>query len=201
LSKKLKLESGRKYKIGLASKLIDLSTERIRQISENEKFGLVIEKTSGGHRLFTKEQIEIVLAIHNKYQDNWDEDQISSWLKGMGPETFVSHQPTPAVEMDIEELKRLYIEQAKELEDVKKVVKDQQEVISGFKQLLDNDPDAYFQKQIALHFEKNKDQIVTATIRGIQEEKKRKALEEYEENKNKKPEGIFPKLFNKLFSK
>lgn len=201
MSEQLKLESGRKYKIGQAAKLIGLSSERIRQISENEKFGLEIEKTDKGHRLFTKKQIEIILGIHNKFQDKWDADQISAWLRGVGPETFVSHEPVPAIEMDIEELKRLYIEQAKELQDLKKQVQDQSEVISGFQKLLGDNPDAYFQNQVALHFEKNKDQIVTATIRGIQEEKKRKALEEYEENKNKKPEGIFPKLINKLFSK
>lgn len=48
-----------------------------------KSFNIQLEKTEGGHRRFTKENIEILLAIKEKRDvQNWSIKQIQSWMNG-----------------------------------------------------------------------------------------------------------------------
>lgn len=59
----------------------NLSNDLIR-LYQNE-FNIQVDRTKGGHRRFSKENIEMLLAIREKIQDqNWSYDQVRSWLNG-----------------------------------------------------------------------------------------------------------------------
>lgn len=204
MSEQLKLTSGKKYKPVEVSKITGWSDSRIRQVCNN--FNIEVEKTANnGHRRFTKEQVELLLGIRDKYKDGWSEDNIEDWVKGKEDTTFYSRQTNTASETEVEQLKEAMKLMSEKMKEQENRITEQEKTLLKIGEMFPNGMEAFLQErvaeQVAIQLEREKDQIVTSTIRKIQENKKQQALEEYEEQKAQEPESIFSKLRNKFFSK
>lgn len=69
------------YKIGEVTELTGLSEDQIRDYVE--EFNIQIERTKGGHRRFTKENVETLLTIKSKLTDQmWSFEQVKRWMNG-----------------------------------------------------------------------------------------------------------------------
>lgn len=69
------------YKIGEVTELTGLSEDQIRDYVE--EFNIQIERTKGGHRRFTKENVETLMTIKSKLTDQmWSFEQVKRWFNG-----------------------------------------------------------------------------------------------------------------------
>ncbi|SED17953.1 MerR family transcriptional regulator [Paenibacillus sp. GP183] len=63
------------------SDITGLSDDLIRLYEKN--FNIQVSRTNGGHRRYSKENVELLNAIKKKIQEqNWSYDQVSGWLNG-----------------------------------------------------------------------------------------------------------------------
>lgn len=69
------------YKIGEVVELTGLSEDQVRDYVD--EFNIQIERTKGGHRRFTKENIEILITIKKKLTEQmWSFQQVRRWING-----------------------------------------------------------------------------------------------------------------------
>ncbi|MCC2425450.1 MerR family transcriptional regulator [Bacillus wiedmannii] len=75
------MEENKEYSLKEVTKVTGLSSDLLR-IYEKE-FNLQINRTQGGHRRYTEEDINQLVTIKKKIQDlNWSYKQVRNWLNG-----------------------------------------------------------------------------------------------------------------------
>ncbi|HDR7220621.1 TPA: MerR family transcriptional regulator [Bacillus cereus] len=75
------MEENKEYSMKEVSKVTGLSSDLLR--TYEKEFNLQINRTQGGHRRYTEEDINQLVTIKKKIQDlNWSYKQVRSWLNG-----------------------------------------------------------------------------------------------------------------------
>jgi DNA-binding transcriptional MerR regulator len=71
----------REYKPAEVSKILDISTDLLRKWAV--EFNIPYETTDKGHRRYSKENVEVLIAISRKIKEqNWSWDQVKAWRNG-----------------------------------------------------------------------------------------------------------------------
>lgn len=74
-------EEQNEYKMKEVSELTGLSNDLLRVYEE--EFNLQINRTNGGHRRYTEDDINKFISIKKKIQEqNWSYKKVRSWLNG-----------------------------------------------------------------------------------------------------------------------
>lgn len=85
-----------------AAKIVGVDAELLK-IWSNE-FSILTERTEGGHRRYSKENIEELQAIKERlHEQNWSYDQIRAWRNGE-LEVFVAKEQTSELEKKMDKL-------------------------------------------------------------------------------------------------
>lgn len=75
------MEQNQDFSLKETSDITGLSNDLLR-LYEKE-FNLQVARTKGGHRRYTKQNIELLLSIKQKIQDQrWSYKQVSAWING-----------------------------------------------------------------------------------------------------------------------
>jgi DNA-binding transcriptional MerR regulator len=184
------------YSMKEVSDYTNLSNDLIR-LYQNE-FNIQVERTKGGHRRFSKENIELLLAIKEKIQDqNWSYDQVRAWLNGERfpfKEQEVKSNLEKKLEKMLEEMEDFKESQemlvnvnkqlVQRLEEQSKVFEEQRKVNTELLEIIKNQDNNILKLESNLESKiKSRDESVLKQIKEVQEEKKSK--------------GFFQKLFSK----
>ena len=162
--------------------------------------------TNGGHRRFTKQNVEMLIAIKEKEDSGWTQDRVDEWLKGEGaPLDFDEYVPKSVDEMRMERIESENRELREENEQVKEAIqlisKKMDEQTEFFMKMFEKQQEEN-QKQIKKllneHIEK-RDHLLMTTIRESQRESQQtiketaasiEQLANYQEQMNKKPKTL-----------
>ncbi|EOO70423.1 MULTISPECIES: MerR family transcriptional regulator [Bacillus cereus group] len=95
-------EEPKEYKMKEVSELTGLSNDLLRVYEE--EFNLQINRTNGGHRRYTEDDINKFISIKKKIQDqNWSYKKVRSWLNGDDlPLAIEEHQVKTNLEKKVE---------------------------------------------------------------------------------------------------
>lgn len=182
----------RLYKPNEVARMIDISTDLLRKWSD--EFNIQVETTDGGHRRYTKENCEILVAISKKIKEqNWSWEQVRSWRNGEH-DSFSSYEEKSNAEKKLEEL----LEYAR----VQKERADQQEqfnlaLIQQLKAMEDryNELNTYVQKRLP-----NREDFLERDRRLIelrdQQQVEKEVLDEHRKEEERQSERSW---FHKMF--
>lgn len=157
------------------TKLTNLSVDLLR-VYEKE-FNLDIQRTTGGHRRYTEENIELLIDIKKKIQDqNWSYKMVQQWLSGEEMTT-----ESPEVRSNLE----------KKMENLEGMVQDL---------LSKSERDEQFQQALLLRLQEQAAAIENQNnyIKNSLEERDQKLLENIRRTQEeKKSRNWFQRLFKK----
>lgn len=110
------LEENKEYSLREVTKVTGLSSDLLR-IYEKE-FNLQINRTSGGHRRYTEEDINQLVTIKKKIQDlNWSYKQVRNWLNGEDTSLALQdHEVVSNLEKQMNEQKEMIQDLAEKLD-------------------------------------------------------------------------------------
>lgn len=112
------MEENREYTLREVAEITGLSNDLIR-LYEKE-FNLVVDRTEGGHRRFSKKNIEEFVAIRKRIQEqNWSYDQVRAWRNGQIEPLLEDERIRSNLEKEVEALRE---DQQKTTELLKAVV-------------------------------------------------------------------------------
>ncbi|MGN2275069.1 MerR family transcriptional regulator [Priestia megaterium] len=188
-----KLEDEIVYTLKDTVKLTGLSIDLIR-LYEKE-FNLQIKRTEGGHRRYNKKNIDLLIEIKKRIQEqNWSYKMINQWLQG---EIFPE-----AVEIQSNLEKKVESLESKVQELLDRSEKDEQfqlaliqrldtqgKLIKNLTEKLDHQ-DRYIENNL-----EKRDEKLTSALREISDT--RKLIASAQENLETKPKGFWSMLFRK----
>jgi len=106
LNKQLQLDSDRLYTGKEVAELTGYKADSIKKMCN--EYDIETPRTEGGHRRYTAHNIEVLLAIKDKREnDDWSVQQIKEWLNGKET-VFTTHIPKTQDEMKYERLETKY---------------------------------------------------------------------------------------------
>ena len=106
MNKQLQLDSDRLYTGKEVAELTGYKADSIKKMCN--EYDIETPRTEGGHRRYTAHNIEVLLAIKDKREnDDWSVKQIQDWLKGKET-VFNTHIPKTQDEMKYERLETKY---------------------------------------------------------------------------------------------
>ncbi|MEN3772535.1 MerR family transcriptional regulator [Priestia megaterium] len=174
-------------------KLTGLSIDLIR-LYEKE-FNLQIQRTEGGHRRYNKKNIDLLIEIKKRIQEqNWSYKMISQWLQGEVITEAVDIQSNLEKKVDSLENKVQELLDRSEKDEQFQLaliqrLDEQGRLIKHLTEKLD-----YQDQYIENNLEK-RDEKLTNAIREISDTKK--LIAAAQENLEQKPKGFWNKLFGK----
>jgi DNA-binding transcriptional MerR regulator len=103
--------SNREYKPAEVAKMLEISTDLLRKWAV--EFNIPYETTDKGHRRYSKENVEVLIAISKKIKEqNWSWDQVKAWRNGEH-DTFSTYEEKSNLEKKLDEV----LEYAKKQEE------------------------------------------------------------------------------------
>ena len=203
MDKQLRLDSGKVYTAKEVSAYTGYNANTLRRKCAYYKIEAPL--TEGGHRRFTKQNIEMLVAIKEKEDEGWTQGRVDEWLKGEGaPLDIDEHIPKSVEAMELERLRtevKETMEKVNQYEDaIKLMAKVMDEERALRKKEKEEDRQFFLQalqeqeNKFAKHIEK-RDQNLMITVREIQQSSKQTAssieqLTDYQEQMNKKPKTM-----------
>lgn len=174
-------------------KLTGLSIDLIR-LYEKE-FNLQIQRTEGGHRRYNKQNIDLLIEIKKRIQEqNWSYKMINQWLHGEILAETVEVQSNlekkvESLEKKVQEL--LYRSEKDEQFQLALIQRldEQGKLIKYLTEKLDHQ-DKYIENNL-----EKRDEKLTSAIREISDTKR--LIAAAQENLEAKPKGFWNKLFGK----
>ncbi|TCN05300.1 DNA-binding transcriptional MerR regulator [Bacillus sp. BK006] len=174
-------------------KLTGLSIDLIR-LYEKE-FNLQIQRTEGGHRRYTKNNIDLLIEIKKRIQEqNWSYKMVNQWLQGEVITEAIDIQSNlekkvDSLESKVQELldrsekdERFQLALIQRLDEQGRLIKSLTEKLDYQDQYIEN------------NLEKRDEKLTTA-IREINDTKK--LIAAAQENLEQKPKGFWNKFFGK----
>ncbi|MCP3033568.1 MerR family transcriptional regulator [Halobacillus sp. A1] len=181
------METNRIYKPSEVAEILNISSDLLRKYTDT--FNIQTDwtqKNRKGHRRYTKENVEELIAIREKIEkQNWSWDQVSSWLNGEEEQYFKNYEERSKLENKIDKLmdqQAQMLEQQKLQEQFNLALLQKLEKSSNEKQEL---------KQYIDEMTKKRDEKLIEQIAAAKEEETEKEVEEKQEPKRKKLFGLF----------
>ncbi|MHC5534634.1 MerR family transcriptional regulator [Priestia megaterium] len=186
-------DEGIVYTLKDTVKLTGLSIDLIR-LYEKE-FNLQIQRTEGGHRRYTKNNIDLLIEIKKRIQEqNWSYKMVNQWLQGEVITEAVDIQSNLEKKIDSLENKVQELLDRSETDEQFQLALIQRLDEQGtlIKQLTDklDSQDRYIENNL-----EKRDEKLTNAIREISDTKK--LIAAAQENLEQKPKGFWNKLFGK----
>ncbi|MEB2294633.1 MerR family transcriptional regulator [Priestia megaterium] len=174
-------------------KLTALSIDLIR-LYEKE-FNLQIQRTEGGHRRYTKNNIDLLIEIKRRIQEqNWSYKMVNQWLQGEVITEAVDIQSNLEKKIDSLENKvqELLDRSEKDEQFQLALIQRLDEQGTLIKQLTDklDSQDRYIENNLD-----KRDEKLTSALREISDTKK--LIAAAQENLEQKPKGFWSKFFGK----
>ncbi|MCM3155463.1 MerR family transcriptional regulator [Priestia megaterium] len=174
-------------------KLTALSIDLIR-LYEKE-FNLQIQRTEGGHRRYTKNNIDLLIEIKKRIQEqNWSYKMVNQWLQGEVITEAVDIQSNLEKKIDSLENKvqELLDRSEKDEQFQLALIQRLDEQGTLIKQLTDklDSQDRYIENNLD-----KRDEKLTSALREISDTKK--LIAAAQENLEQKPKGFWSKFFGK----
>jgi len=174
-------------------KLTGLSIDLIR-LYEKE-FNLQIQRTEGGHRRYTKNNIDLLIEIKKRIQEqNWSYKMVNQWLQGEVITEAVDIQSNLEKKIDSLENKvqELLDRSEKDEQFQLALIQRLDEQGTLIKQLTDklDSQDRYIENNLD-----KRDEKLTSALREISDTKK--LIAAAQENLEQKPKGFWSKFFGK----
>ncbi|MEE3897183.1 MerR family transcriptional regulator [Priestia megaterium] len=174
-------------------KLTGLSIDLIR-LYEKE-FNLQIQRTEGGHRRYTKSNIDLLIEIKKRIQEqNWSYKMVNQWLQGEVIMEAVDIQSNLEKKIDSLENKVQELLDRSEKDEQFQLALIQRLDEQGklIKQLTDklDSQDRYIENNLD-----KRDEKLTSALREISDTKK--LIAAAQENLEQKPKGFWSKFFGK----
>ena len=155
--------------------------------------------TDGGHRRFTKQNVEMLIAIKEKEDSGWTQDRVEEWLKGEGaPLNFDEYVPKSVDEMRMERIETENRDLRETIQLISKKMDEQTEFFMKMYEKQQEDNQNQIKKILNEHLEK-RDHLLMTTIRESQRESQQtiketaasiEQLSNYQEQMNKKPKTM-----------
>ncbi|MCM3100043.1 MerR family transcriptional regulator [Priestia megaterium] len=186
-------DEGIVYTLKDTVKLTGLSIDLIR-LYEKE-FNLQIQRTEGGHRRYSKNNIDLLIEIKKRIQEqNWSYKMVNQWLQGEVITEAVDIQSNLEKKVDSLENKVQELLDRSEKDEQFQLaliqrLDEQGKLIKCLTEKLD-----HYDRYIENNLEK-RDEKLTNAIREISDTKKLIAIAQ--ENLESKPKGFWNKLFGK----
>lgn len=177
-------------------------------------YNIETQLTDGGHRRFSKENIEMIVAIKEKEDSGWLQDRVKEWLNGEGaPLNIEEYVPKSVDEMRQEraeaEIRELREENNQIKDAFQLVVKKMDEERALNKKEREEEREFFLQvlqkqrEEDRKHYEQiletklnehigNRDQKLLTSVRELQQGHKEIAA--FQEQMNKKPQTFLEKL-------
>ncbi|MFE3982719.1 MULTISPECIES: MerR family transcriptional regulator [unclassified Priestia] len=186
-------DEGIVYTLKDTVKLTGLSIDLIR-LYEKE-FNLQIQRTEGGHRRYTKNNIDLLIEIKKRIQEqNWSYKMVNQWLQGEVITEAVDIQSNLEKKIDSLENKvqELLDRSEKDEQFQLALIQRLDEQGTLIKQLTDklDSQDKYIENNL-----EKRDEKLTSALREINDTKK--LIAAAQENLEQKPKGFWNKLFGK----
>ena len=172
-------------------KLTGLSIDLVR-LYEKE-FNLQIQRTEGGHRRYTKQNIDLLIEIKKRIQEqNWSYKMINQWLQGeIIPESIEVQskleKKVESLEVKVQELlnrsekdEQFQFALIQRLDEQSKLIRQLTEKLSS--------QDKYIENNL-----EKRDEKLTNAIREISDTKK--LIAAAQENLESKPKGFWHRIF------
>lgn len=177
-------EEKRYYKPSEVSKTVGITADLLRKWVR--EFNLQIDTTPNGHRRYTKEDIEQLIAISKKINEQkWSWDQVRSWLNGE-EEVFVEREEKSRLEQKLDK-------QSDEIQELKDMVMQQQQFNQVLVERLER-MNRYMEDELPQRREiESRDIKLLETIREKQEQHREEAFQEVAATEEKK--GFWKRLF------
>ena len=131
------------YKMEEVIRITGLTEHTIRNWCR--EFNIQLEKTGGGHRRFTDENIQLLKSIEEKKEVNgWSMKQIGSWLNGeLTPEVIASTEVKTNLEKEFQDFKKVVSEKTDNLAEV---ISQQTQIILALTKKLDEQAQVHKQQ-------------------------------------------------------
>ncbi|MGF9893280.1 MerR family transcriptional regulator [Priestia megaterium] len=174
-------------------KLTGLSIDLVR-LYEKE-FNLQIQRTEGGHRRYNKQNIDLLIEIKKRIQEqNWSYKMINQWLQGEIIPEAVDVQSKLEKKVDSLEEKIQDLLNRSEKDEQFQIaliqrLDEQRKLIEQLTEKLSNQ-DKYIENNL-----EKRDERLTSAIREINDTKK--LIASARENMESKPKGFWSMLFRK----
>lgn len=186
-------DEGIVYTLKDTVKLTALSIDLIR-LYEKE-FNLQIQRTEGGHRRYTKNNIDLLIEIKKRIQEqNWSYKMVNQWLQGEVITEAVDIQSNLEKKIDSLENKvqELLDRSEKDEQFQLALIQRLDEQGTLIKQLTDklDSQDRYIENNLD-----KRDEKLTSALREISDTKK--LIAAAQENLEQKPKGFWSKFFGK----
>ncbi|MBX9968382.1 MerR family transcriptional regulator [Priestia aryabhattai] len=186
-------DEGIVYTLKDTVKLTGLSIDLIR-LYEKE-FNLQIQRTEGGHRRYTKNNIDLLIEIKKRIQEqNWSYKMVNQWLQGEVITEAVDIQSNLEKKIDSLENKvqELLDRSEKDEQFQLALIQRLDEQGTLIKQLTDklDSQDRYIENNLD-----KRDEKLTSALREISDTKK--LIAAAQENLEQKSRGFWNKLFGK----
>lgn len=186
-------DEGIVYTLKDTVKLTGLSIDLIR-LYEKE-FNLQIQRTEGGHRRYTKTNIDLLIEIKKRIQEqNWSYKMVNQWLQGEVITEAVDIQSNLEKKIDSLEHKvqELLDRSEKDEQFQLALIQRLDEQGTLIKQLTDklDSQDRYIENNLD-----KRDEKLTSALREISDTKK--LIAAAQENLEQKPKGFWSKFFGK----
>lgn len=186
-------DEGIVYTLKDTVKLTGLSIDLIR-LYEKE-FNLQIQRTEGGHRRYTKTNIDLLIEIKKRIQEqNWSYKMVNQWLQGEVITEAVDIQSNLEKKIDSLENKvqELLDRSEKDEQFQLALIQRLDEQGTLIKQLTDklDSQDRYIENNLD-----KRDEKLTSALREISDTKK--LIAAAQENLEQKPKGFWSKFFGK----
>ena len=186
-------DEGIVYTLKDTVKLTGLSIDLIR-LYEKE-FNLQIQRTEGGHRRYTKNNIDLLIEIKKRIQEqNWSYKMVNQWQQGEVITEAVDIQSNLEKKIDSLENKvqELLDRSEKDEQFQLALIQRLDEQGTLIKQLTDklDSQDRYIENNLD-----KRDEKLTSALREISDTKK--LIAAAQENLEQKPKGFWSKFFGK----
>lgn len=174
----------RYYKPSEVSKTVGVTPDLLRKWVD--AFALEIDTTDKGHRRYTKKDIELLITISKKINEQkWSWKQVRSWLNG-DEESFVEHEEKSRLEQKLDK-------QSAEMAEMKEMMERQEQFNQVLVERLEN-LHQYIREELPQRQEiEKRDVQLLETIRKKQEEHEVERMEEVAATVEKK--GFWKKIF------
>ncbi|MBU8757012.1 MerR family transcriptional regulator [Priestia megaterium] len=184
-------DEGIVYTLKDTVKLTGLSIDLIR-LYEKE-FNLQIQRTEGGHRRYTKNNIDLLIEIKKRIQEqNWSYKMVNQWLQGEVITEAVDIQSNLEKKIDSLENKvqELLDRSEKDEQFQLALIQRLDEQGTLIKQLTDklDSQDRYIENNLD-----KRDEKLTSALREISDTKK--LIAAAQENLEQKPKGFWTRIF------
>ena len=186
-------DEGIVYTLKDTVKLTGLSIDLIR-LYEKE-FNLQIQRTEGGHRRYSKNNIDLLIEIKKRIQEqNWSYKMVNQWLQGEVITEAVDIQSNLEKKVDSLENKVQELLDRSEKDEQFQLaliqrLDEQGTLIKHLTDKLDSQ-DQYIENNL-----EKRDEKLTSALREISDTKK--LIAAAQENLEQKPKGFWNKIFGK----